>query len=63
MIHTNVSAVLGRAQSESKGCLCWCEAIIPAKPVLRELVVQFDIGLVHGRGSQIDTRQPGTLVI
>ncbi|CAN7563411.1 DUF6998 domain-containing protein [Variovorax sp. LjRoot178] len=39
------------------------EAIIPVKPVLRELAARFNIGLLNGRGNPLNTRQLGTLVI
>jgi len=37
--------------------------VLPAKPVLRELAAQFNIGLLNSRGNPLNTRQLGTLVI
>jgi hypothetical protein len=39
------------------------EPQVPAKPVLRELAVRLNVGLLNARGNPFNTRQLGTLVI
>ena len=39
------------------------EKISPAKPVLRKLAAQFNIGLLNSNGNQYNTRQLGNLLI
>ncbi|WP_431273251.1 hypothetical protein ACQ858_13590 [Variovorax ureilyticus] len=39
------------------------EPQVPAKPVLRELAVRLNVGLLNARGNPLNTRQLGTLII
>ncbi|MDM0084751.1 hypothetical protein QTI17_29540 [Variovorax sp. J31P179] len=36
---------------------------VPAKPVLRELAIRLNVGLLNQRGNPLNTRQLGTLII
>jgi len=39
------------------------EKLLPVKPVLRELAVKLNIGLLNGAGNTLNTRQLGSQII
>jgi hypothetical protein len=39
------------------------QSILPVKPLLRELAVRFNVGLLNGNGNPLNTRQLGSQII